>query len=304
MKRLFTTALLVVASSLTGAEVFEAALGREAELPGGKEADGIRGDFVLRSDKVEAVVSQNAPNRRANMSTFYGEDGVTPGCLFDLTLRGTNNDQLICFGPCGHGPVSYVKTVATKNKDEAAVEAVTTAPKNKGIFKRNEYRVRDGVQGIFVTTILRNETDKAQKVTTKNDFTRFNSTGNADGVFWVDAVDPDDKTGYAIVTVNGGAASESGNDVEIAPGGEWVIQRFPAVGRSAADAVGEALAVRGDAAGTLVGTLLSKGQPVTSGTVEVPLGKSHVLVRARREWGIQHSAGRRHLRHHGQRHRT
>ena len=37
-------------TSLHAAEVFEAALGREAELPKGKEADGIRGDFVLRSD--------------------------------------------------------------------------------------------------------------------------------------------------------------------------------------------------------------------------------------------------------------
>jgi hypothetical protein len=111
------TALLFLAlltSSLNAAEVFEAALGREAELPGGKEADGILGDFVLRSDKVEAVISHNAPNRRANMSTFYGEDGVSPGCLYDLTLRGANNDQLVAYGPCGHGPVSYVKIANVK----------------------------------------------------------------------------------------------------------------------------------------------------------------------------------------------
>ncbi|MCB1226799.1 MAG: hypothetical protein KDK99_13370, partial [Verrucomicrobiales bacterium] len=78
----------VVAAACLGfahsAEVVEIGPGRENELPGGKEADGIRGDFVLRSDRVEAVISQNAPNRRANMSTFYGEDGVTPGCLYDL----------------------------------------------------------------------------------------------------------------------------------------------------------------------------------------------------------------------------
>ena len=37
---------------------------------------------------MEAVISHNASNRRANMSTFYGEDGVTPGALYDLTLRG------------------------------------------------------------------------------------------------------------------------------------------------------------------------------------------------------------------------
>ena len=157
--------LVLLLSSLTtlhAAEVFEAALGREKELPGGKEADGIRGDFVLRSDRVEAVISKNAPLRRANMSTFYGPDGVTPGCLYDLTLRGAANDQLVIYGPCGHGEVSYVKIVETKDASEAAVESVTTAAKNGGVFKRHEYRVKDGVQGIFITTTLRNETDKAQ----------------------------------------------------------------------------------------------------------------------------------------------
>ena len=65
---------LLIASSVPAAEVFEAALGREAELPKGKEADGILGDFVLRSDKVEALISQNSPNRRANSASTSAGD--------------------------------------------------------------------------------------------------------------------------------------------------------------------------------------------------------------------------------------
>ena len=120
-------ALLLIPSlcPLRSAEVFEAALGRETELPKGKEADGIRGDFVLRSDKVEATISHNAANRRANMSTFYGENGVTPGALYDLTLRGADNDQLVVYSPCGHGAVSYVRIVDSGAKNDAAVESVT-----------------------------------------------------------------------------------------------------------------------------------------------------------------------------------
>ena len=159
----------LLAAPLSAAEVFEAALGRETELPKGKEADGILGDFVLRSDKVEATISHNAPNRRANMSTFYGEDGVTPGAMYDLTLRGANNDQLVIYSPCGHGHVSYVKIANVKEEGAAAVESVTTAAKNGGVFKRHEYRVKDGVQGIFITTTLRNETDKPQKSFTKSE---------------------------------------------------------------------------------------------------------------------------------------
>jgi len=279
MKAILPLALVLLAAPLPAAEVFEAALGREKELPGGKEADGIRGDFILRSDKVEAVVSQNAPLRRANMSTFYGEDGVTPGCLFDLTLRGTNNDQLICYGPAGHGPVSYVKTLETKEAGSAAVEAMTTAAKAGGISRRNVYLVRDGSQGVFITTTLRNETDQPQKVNTGADFSKFIVTGEADGIFWTDAVDPDDKCGYAQVVLHVTGAPKAGGVVDVAPGKQVVIERFLAVGRSPAEAVGEALAARGDKVGTLTGTLMSGGKPVIHGVVEIPLGDSHVVIR-------------------------
>lgn len=265
-----------VFSLLGAAEVFEAALGREKELPGGKEADGIRGDFVLRGDKVEAVISHNTPRRRANMSTFYGDDGITPGLLYDLTLRGENNDQLVCYGPTGHGPVSYVKVVPTKEEGSAAVETVITAAKNGGVFKRHEYRVRDGVQGVFVTTVLRNETDKPQKVSTKDDLTRFEAQGDLDGgIRWMDAINPAHKCAYARVTLKLTGTEAAGGDVEIAPGKEVVIARFFAVGRSPAEAVGEAMAAQGAKLATVRGTLKnSDGSPVTTASVLVPYGKT------------------------------
>src|SRR6185503_2564689 len=123
--------------------------------------------FVLRNDTVEAVISGNLPNRRANMSTFYGPTGVTPGCLYDLTLRGKNNDQITVFCPANQqGTVSYVR-IASEGRDgnEAAIETVVTAANNGGLFKRHVYRLRDGWQGVLVVTTLRNEGDKP--ITTK-----------------------------------------------------------------------------------------------------------------------------------------
>ncbi len=272
-------AFILSASSLPAAEVFEAALGRETELPKGKEADGILGDFVLRSDKVEAVISHNAPQRRANMSTFYGEDGVTPGCLYDLTLRGANNDQMICYSPAGHGPVSYVKAVDTKAPNSAAVEVVTTAARNKGVFRRNVYRVQDGVHGIYTTTTLRNESDEPRTVRSKVDFTRFEKTGDSGGIFWVDAVDPDDKCGYAQTVLKITGAEKLSDDLTIAPGKEVVVERFLAVGRSPAEAAGEALAAKGEKLGVLSGKLLSGGKPVVRGVVAIPLGDKSVDIR-------------------------
>lgn len=262
-------------TSLHAAEVFEAALGREKELPGGKEADGIRGDFVLRSDRVEATISHNAPLRRANMSTFYGPDGVSPGCLYDLTLRGTANDQLVVYGPCGHGAVSYVKTVTTKDTSEAAVESVTTAAKNGGVFKRHEYRVKDGVQGIFITTILRNESDKSQKVNTKSDLTKFDSTGmSSDGIFWTDAINPAHKCGYAVGTLSLTGIDKLEDTIELAPKQEVVIHRIFAVGTSPAQAVGEARAVKGVKLGTLSGQIVgADGKGIATTAISIPDGK-------------------------------
>lgn len=73
-------------------EAFKVTDHHTGTLPRGKEADGIVGDFLLRNDRVEAVIAGNRPLRRANMSTFYGATGMAPGCPYDLTLRGTAND--------------------------------------------------------------------------------------------------------------------------------------------------------------------------------------------------------------------
>ncbi len=274
----FLILLCFYVTSAWSAEVFEAALGREQELPKGKEADGIRGDFVLRNDKVEAVISQNAPQRRANMSTFYGADGVTPGCLYDLTLRGAANDQLVVYGPCGHGEVSYVKAVNAKEEGAAAVESVTTAAKNAGVFKRHEYRVKDGVQGIYITTILRNESESAQKVTTKSDFTRFESTGTtSDEIYWVGAINPAHKCGYALITLSLTGIEKLSDTIELKPKQEVVIQRFFAVGTSPAQAVGEARAQKNPKFGTLTGIIAgADGEGISTAVISVPDAKETV----------------------------
>ena len=102
------------------------------ELPKGKFAEGIIGDFVLRNDKVEAVVSGNFHNRRANFKTFRGTNGVNSGDLYDLTLRGTDNDQLTIFAPDHQvGSVSWVRVVKAGTDGEAVIEMVITAAKEQ-----------------------------------------------------------------------------------------------------------------------------------------------------------------------------
>ena len=79
--RILSILMLLASLALAQAapEAFEVSPDQKDQLPQGKEADGIIGDFLLRNDKIEAVISGNLTLRRANMSTFYGSDGITPG---------------------------------------------------------------------------------------------------------------------------------------------------------------------------------------------------------------------------------
>jgi hypothetical protein len=236
--------LSLIAVSLIGVayaapEAFEAGPEARDQLPRGKEADGIVGDFILRNDKIEAVISGNRPLRRANMSTFYGPDGITPGCLYDLTLRGANNDQITIFSPAGQqGAVSWVRVVENGRAGEAVIETVATAPNHNGIARRHEYRLRDGWQGVLVTTIFRNESAAPVSVPPMDKWTVFKRTGRALGITWAEAIDPADRAGYAYAITEAPPGFTPEKVLPLAPGAEVKVTRFLAVGKSAAEAFG------------------------------------------------------------------
>jgi hypothetical protein len=250
-------------------ETFEVGPDRLKDLPKGKEADGIAGDYVMRNDTVEVLISGNLPERRANMSTFYGADGVTPGCLYDLCLRGSGNDQLCIFAPGGQrGPVTYVRIVKDGTGGEAEIETVTTGANNKGLYRRHSWRLRDGMSGVEVETVLRNESVAVMKIAPEDKLTVLPQNGQAGPYYWGNAVDPRDKAGYAVEPMRG--------DLELAPGQEKKVTRFLAVGTSPAQAVG---ILRGMAGGTGKVALTLKdagGKPVSTATVAVVDGAREI----------------------------
>jgi hypothetical protein len=269
------TLFLCPASVQARPEAFEIGPDNTDQLPQGKEADGIIGDFVLRNDVVEAVISHNALLRRANMSTFYGDNGVTPGCLYDLTLRGSNNDQITVFTPSGQqGLVSYVRVAKDGSDGEAVVETVITAASNNGLYKRHEYRLRDGWQGVLIVTTYRNESKKTAKGTVNDRWTNFSRQGKAGDITWADAVDPADKAGYAYAWVERDGMKNPGGEVTLEPGQEISFARFLAVGRSPAEAAGVVAAQLGET-GLVEGVLKQAGgQPVTTAEVEFQVNKA------------------------------
>ena len=150
MKTLILPAFFALfASVFAKVEVFEISKNSVDLLPGGKEADGIIGDFLIRNGLIECVIGGSADNRKANMGAFWGADGVTPGCLYDLCLRGSNNDQLTIFSPSRQqGKVSYVRPSPGGN----GVEVVVSSALSGSLFKRHLYQVKENEAGITIDT--------------------------------------------------------------------------------------------------------------------------------------------------------
>ncbi|MCW5982016.1 MAG: CehA/McbA family metallohydrolase [Bryobacteraceae bacterium] len=192
---------LVVALSGQGEQVIAIEIGKHNTdlLPKGKEADGILGDFVLRNDKIHALVSGNQPGRRANMSTEYGFP--TQGALYDLDLRGADNDQLTAFRPGDHGGnLSWVRVASDGSDGSARVEAVRTAAMGDGLHVRLEYRLDRGWRHLLLTYSYRNETRDPVKIAPLPVWKGFSREWTVGDIQVADAIDPFDKRGYAWTT--------------------------------------------------------------------------------------------------------
>src|SRR3954451_24823105 len=251
-------------------EAFEVGPFEVDDLPKGKVAEGIIGDFILRNDKVEAVISGNLNERRANFKTFRGTNGMNPGTVYDLALRGANNDQLTIFAPHHQvGPVSWVRVQNPGSNGEAVVETVITAAKNKGVYKRHEYRMKDGWPGILITTTVRNEKKRENHHSYAEDvWTSFERSGVLAGIGWADAADPADKVGYAY----GFTAASNYNSwgLFLRAGETAVWSRFLAVGTSPAEAVGKVAVFKQAPVGTLAGVIKdAEGNPADTTHIKI-----------------------------------
>ena len=268
-----------IASLNAAPEAFEIGPGETDQLPRGKEADGIIGDFLLRNDKVEAVISHNAHLRRANMSTFYGDNGITPGCLYDLAPRGSNNDQITVFTPSGQqGKVSYVRVAKDGSDGEASIETVVSAAMNKGLYKRHEYLLKDGWRGVMIVTTMRNESNKAFKGRVADRWTKFSSRGSFGGINWADAIDPADKAGYAYDWIEKDGLKRPGAEVSLKPGEEISFARFLAVGSSPAEAVGIVAGMKGDVEPFMASVLDDAGEPIEAARLTIRSGNNQVIA--------------------------
>ena len=261
-----------ITPQLDAAEAIEIGKDNFDLLPRGKEADGIIGDFLLRNDKIEVVISGDLPLRRPNMGGFYGNGNHTPGVIYDLTKQGANNDQITIFTPCNQkGDVNYVRIAENGAEGRAVIETMTSTAKSGSLFRQHQYILEDGWEGVLIITTLRNESGQKQITSVADVWTQMRSKGSVDGIQWADAIDPADKCGYAYAWVKEEGVTEQpkGRELELNVGDAVTYARFLAVGDSPAEAVGIVSARRDSArTGKIRGAILDEtGKGIATGRV-------------------------------------
>ncbi len=236
-------------------------------MPRGKEADGIPGDFILRNDRIHALVSGAQPYRRANMTTEYA--AVLQGCLFDLDLLGAANDQLTALRPGGEsGELSYVRIVDNGSDGAAVVEAVRTAGKGGGLYTRHEYRLEAGWQYLAIATTYRNVSQESKTVRPVPLWKGLNNEQSVGVTRVGDSIDPFDKRGYAVAAADRSVVPEQ---VTLQPGEERTYRIQVAVGDSPLAAYGVLAAAAGPTGGVTGSVKDADGQPAAHGTLLVEL---------------------------------
>lgn len=246
---------LSVLSTSASPEALEIGKAHTNQMPGGKEADGIVGDFLMRNNLIEAVISGDAPFRKADMGGWW--DAVSPGCLYDLTLRGADNDQITVYSPSNQrGPVTYVRVADSGVSGEAVIEVLVSAASNDGLEIMHRYRLRDDWHGLLISTHIHNQSDKTVEFDPMDQWKPSKNKKKVAGITVWDSMDPADKCGYATTWMDLEGLIIPGNEpISIAPGQHMEWARAIAVGVSPAHAFGFLAALKSNS-GTLTGVII------------------------------------------------
>ena len=185
--------LLLICPFASAGEVTRLKLENRSQwVPQGKEVDAIQDDWLIRNDRIVAVIAQPAPWRKANMTV-----GNVGGMIIDLTRRNVQSDQLSCFYATAnqfnfHQPdqvtitvdgkvIDFSKEASAKGKE--IVVKIVSSPNAKGVVCELSYRLVDGADDIEVQTLFKNDSDKTTSVPLRDAF-------RADRTF-VDGLIPD-----------------------------------------------------------------------------------------------------------------
>ncbi|GHB73116.1 hypothetical protein GCM10007390_29020 [Persicitalea jodogahamensis] len=127
-------------------------------LPGGKEVDGMEGDWLMRNDLVVAVIGAAYSDREANQMV-----SSIQGAVIDYTSRRANNDQLVVYYPQGaRVDVASADTIIVLRATGASVQlrAIRYPTPAEPFTSSTTYTLNDGEGFLRVTTTYENKTSE------------------------------------------------------------------------------------------------------------------------------------------------
>ena len=151
LARLFAFAIpLLCAFPVMGVEFIEITEDNWRDVcPTGKEADWIFGDYVLRNDKIVAVVANPIQTRNANMTVRNVAGGI-----IDLTFRYRPSDQLSCFYPgAAEFPIRFLKS---RTEGDTTIVTIGSDWRDGQPEMEVDYELKDGDSHIAVTSRFTN----------------------------------------------------------------------------------------------------------------------------------------------------
>ncbi len=131
-------------------------------LPGGKEVDGMEGDWLMRNDLVVAVIGAAYSDREANQMV-----SSIQGAVIDYTSRRANNDQLVVYYPQGaRVDVASADTIVVLRATGASVQlrAIRYPTPAEPFTSTTTYTLNDGEGFLRVTTTYENKTSETVAV--------------------------------------------------------------------------------------------------------------------------------------------
>ena len=133
-------------------------------VPNGRSLDAIYGDWILRNDKVIAVIGDAISGREANMRAQSIQ-----GAVIDFTSLRADNDYLVAFYPHGYptgdsrsNPVDFADriTVLKRTGNEVVLQVTRNQTTKTPYISITEYSLRDGEDFLRMTTTFINKISK------------------------------------------------------------------------------------------------------------------------------------------------
>ncbi len=294
MKLIALAAVVFATTPRTAGEIVRLTPETWNRAPAGKEVDAIAGDYLLRNDRVVAVIGDAVPGRRAHLTC-----GSVQGAVLDFTLLDANNDQLTAFMPHGFPQPKAAATRAEIVKaagTEVVLRVIRAAAEDDPVEAVTEYSLRDGESFLRVHTRYRNTSGRPAR-TSVSDKIRCDQTFSQTpaGTFeFVHFYDRWFRAAYGVVRTAGGIRTDGksgglsgansgtwldypdligetgGRATLLQPGQELSLTRYLIAGRHSADVLRTALEIAGVAAARVeVSVSGPDGLPVAGADVAV-----------------------------------